>query len=617
MENKFYCIGDISFKLGTSIMLLATNDLANNEDLRRRAETVAEDLQRLITTASVPIFGIDTHGCISEWNMKVAHMTGLPEAKVLGIPLLNLIGAAASSKADAMIVRALAGEEPGTLEASLDPSSLPQAEGLKTKRAMLVMSAAPRKDKTGAVKGVTFVGYDLTEVAAFREAEERKVRFMAVVSHELRSPLHGIIGLMEHLCASEQAESKLRFLNLVKNCANRLLDLVVNIMEMASMVSKDPSGKAKRQQKLSRDPVELVRIVDEITMLVRNSTDKAGKPLIKKDVELINEVSELPIIEADAHKCTQVFYNIVTNACKFTKDGKIVISSRVDPDGKWVEVAVTDTGSGIAPASLERIFEPFEQEDNSNVRGYQGIGLGLAIAHEVVQRHGGHITVESELGVGTTFTVRLPAAMCEASLGSGDDEGSASFPASSTTPNPQDEVEASTADDVLPEVVPTAKPLLLSVDDDAVNQQVIQSALSDEYEVHEAMDGEQALDYLKNCHELPSAILLDIMMPGMSGHEVCRHVRQKMHIPPTKLPILMLSASNLSSSMIEALDSGSNGFVSKPFHKQVLRAHVRAAMNITKQIETEVESAWKADRKDFKSGSSDGDRGGSMRRRRV
>jgi len=595
-ENKFYCLGDVSFKVGTSVMLLATNDLANNEEMRRRAEATADDLRRLINTASVPIFGVDTKGFVNQWNMKTADLTGLPEALAMGLPLVKMLGESSQADAGAFIRNALEGKDIGTLETSIYPKGMAELEneeanGLVTKKAMLVLSASPTKDKQGGIKGVSLVGCDLTDVAAYREAEQRKVRFMAVVSHELRSPLHGIIGLMDHLCDTEKQEGRLRFMKLVKNCANRLLDLVVNIMEMASMVSSH-DGSAAPTKKLARDPVELSKILDEIVMLVKSSTDKGGNPLVKKSVQLVNDVQALPIIEADAHKCTQVFYNLVTNACKFTMQGTITLAGNVDPEGMWVEVSVTDTGKGIARGSLERIFQPFEQEDNSAIRGYQGIGLGLSIAHEVVRGHGGTIKVESELEVGTTFTVRLPVVMCLPMKANTEKAKSAaeqpSLLDSFAEPGPR-VVLGPEGPMVVPREIkvfdkPRApetarRPVILSADDDEVNQQVVTGILSD-YDVHIAMDGIEALAFLEKCEEPPDLMLLDIMMPNMSGYEVCKIVREKLGIGPAQMPILMLSASSMDSSIIEAYDSGANDYVSKPFDKQVLNAHVRAALRL-------------------------------------
>lgn len=127
-------------------------------------------------------------------------------------------------------------------------------------------------------------------------------------------------------------------------------------------------------------------------------------------VDLVNDLEKanLPIIEADVHRCTQVFYNLVMNALKFTMNGEVRITGRWSMETGEVEIHVTDTGIGISKAHLERVFEPFEQEDDSEARTFEGIGLGLSISREVVQRHGGRIRVTSEVTKGSTFTVVLP-----------------------------------------------------------------------------------------------------------------------------------------------------------------------------------------------------------------
>ncbi|CAE8604661.1 unnamed protein product [Polarella glacialis] len=591
-ENKFYCIGDASFKLLTSMMLLASHDLSNLGEMCHRAETIVDDFACLMETASVPIFGVDPQGCINQWNKKAADLTGLSKASALGMPLNKLLTSARRGELEAMIRMVLAGEEPDTLEISLNPLDFEEctSKGLQMKKAMLVLSAAPMMNKVGIMTGVTFMGYDLTEIAAFQEAEVRKNRFMAVVSHELRSPLHGIIGLVESLCNSEKDEVRAKKMRMVTNCATRLLDLVVNIMEMASSLDAQKSGTASKQ--LCRDPVELPKILDEIVTLIKSSTDKRGKSLVKPDVELIYNVKAMPIIEADAYKCTQVFYNIITNACKFTMKGTVTVSSQVDSDNKWVEVSMTDTGIGVASVSLERIFEPFEQEDSSDGRCQEGIGLGLSIAKEVVERHGGRIIVESELGVGTTFLVRLPVVMAADTRQS-----------RSQTPELETQVPNVLQGSVVPKSFagspsdtptandnPSRRPFVLSVDDDIVNQTVIQDVLKDKYDIHMAMDGHEALEYIKTCKVLPDVVLLDVMMPGISGIEVCRTVRQKLQMSEIMFPILMISASVMGTAIEEAFKAGCNDFVTKPLQKQVLMARIQSALNIKMQHVKEVAS---------------------------
>eukprot|EP00425_Heterocapsa_triquetra_P042193 CAMPEP_0195088488 /NCGR_PEP_ID=MMETSP0448-20130528/28045_1 /TAXON_ID=66468 /ORGANISM="Heterocapsa triquestra, Strain CCMP 448" /LENGTH=215 /DNA_ID=CAMNT_0040122143 /DNA_START=1 /DNA_END=645 /DNA_ORIENTATION=- len=215
------------------------------------------------------------------------------------------------------------------------------------------------------------------------------------------------------------------------------------------------------------------------------------------------------------------------------------------------------------------------------MRGYQGIGLGLSIAYEVVKRHGGNISVTSKVGVGTTFTVRMPTVM-EAEPIPVEEDPMPSTPAM-RRPEQQEDPKPSTPavhrpeqQDTItrdaqsmspqttksaPETTPERKPVILNVDDDQVNQEVIRRSLGDKYEVHVAMDGQEALDYLSECETLPDVVLLDVMMPGMTGFEVCKRVRQQMNIPETVLPILMLSATTQDAAIIEGFASGCNDYI--------------------------------------------------------
>jgi len=253
----------------------------------------------------------------------------------------------------------------------------------------------------GNILGVICIGQDITHI---KELEVKKSQFAATVTHELRSPLHGIIGLSDNLLANTQTGGARmqRSLLMINNCARRLLDLVTNIMDLSTLVQS-------KRMKLSRDPVHMAKIIDEVIMLTSCAVDKAGHPVQKSTVQLFNKVpTDLPIIEADAHRCTQMLYNLITNALKFTERGQVVVTAWSDDVKEFLTVAVRDTGIGIAPQKKDLIFRPFEQEDQSESRRFEGLGLGLSISREVARKHGGSLTVESEPGQGSTFFVSLP-----------------------------------------------------------------------------------------------------------------------------------------------------------------------------------------------------------------
>ena len=255
---------------------------------------------------------------------------------------------------------------------------------------------------------------------------------------------------------------------------------------------------------------------------------------------------------------------------------------------------------------FDNIFptEPFEQESNESKRSFGGIGLGLAITKEVVEAHGGKIAVQSTLGKGSTFTVSLPVTanaveLAESMTSHEDppetalstsrslasvrrdsyqyarrDSDSNSFPFTTGTRNSEDE-----------------RTVVLSVDDDIVNQEVIKSALSDRYQVHVAMNGFEALDYFTTRSKLPDIILLDVMMPGMDGFEVLKNIREEKKISPSTLPIIMLSAMEpIDKAIIQSLKTGANDYVSKPFDPDILKARVRTAVEMKRLRHIENES---------------------------
>ena len=247
------------------------------------------------------------------------------------------------------------------------------------------------------------VGQDVTELYSFQLVEERKAQMLSVVSHELRSPLNGIIGIAALIEKQVQNSSLKRQTQLITNCATRLVEYVQMMIDLSAL------RKNNAELKFKSDTVDISKLLDDVCDLLRMGIDKHGKPLAKDTVSFSCEYHDTPHpkMVCDALRLTQICTNVIGNALKFTENGFVRVSTAA-VDEKTIAIICQDTGKGIEKSALERIFEPFEQEDSSDTRAHGGIGLGLAITRELVRKLGGDVKVESTPGRGSTFTVLLP-----------------------------------------------------------------------------------------------------------------------------------------------------------------------------------------------------------------
>lgn len=428
------------------------------------------------------------------------------------------------------------------------------------------------------------------ELATERAARERldqldslKDAFLANSSHELRTPLHGIIGLVESLMdgtAGPLSQEAGRILSFIMLSAQRLTNLVNDILDF----SKLKHGDLRMQLR----PVNLSRIGDIIIALTAPLV--RGKPLV-----VSNDIPEnLPAVRADADRVQQILLNLVGNAIKFTPQGSISLQAR-ESDG-WLVVSVTDTGIGIAPEDQERIFESFEQLDSGSSRKQGGTGLGLSLCRQLVELHGGTISVDSTPGRGSSFLFTLPLA------GETDSSAeSATMPGAALSGHagvdwsdrqslarpvvPFAELENTVPESSLPASGPTGmdgsadRITILVVDDEPVNLELLDRQLrAAGYHVVQADNG---LDALIRCAEhKPDVILLDIMMPRMDGYELCQKLRENYH--SAMLPVIMLTAKNQVADLVEGLNAGANDYIAKPFTKKELLARIRTHLDLAR-----------------------------------
>jgi PAS domain S-box-containing protein len=363
-EQAVFTFSDSTVKLSCSAALAAmrhANALAEARRSRFQSDLIADDLQRMIKDSAAPIFAVDGSCRVTIWNDKIAALTGLGFDQVVGKEISDLL----SSECKDEVMTVFAARKGGRLGADrfhcdLKSRNCAEEEDKDGQDVVsLIMSASARRDAEGNIVGIVGIGQDTTEVTRIKAIEEKKDQLMAVVSHELKSPLHGIIGLTESLTQSEKSEHRKDQLKMVKSCANRLLDLVSNMMQMRRLRS-DEDRAVEGEGILRRDPVDVSSILAEVFMLVSNATDKAMRPILNPLVRLENKAPKnLPIIEGDSYKITQVFYNLLTNACKFCSSGSITVKVGLNGTKDMLEVAIVDTGVGVAADAVKRIFGEF------------------------------------------------------------------------------------------------------------------------------------------------------------------------------------------------------------------------------------------------------------------
>ena len=325
---------------------------------RKEAQAVAASLSSLIDEAAVPMFEVNLEMRVVGWNAWLVKMMGTSKSEALGTHLQELLSDSCAEEVQKVLVKVAGGLGDG----AKGPGSEHFEVVFQGVNLVLLMNAVPRKDATNKTVSVVCVGQDMTRS---KDVEEWKSSMMAVVSHELKSPLHGIIGLSQSLLESASnsgvtgsTAAARKALTMINNSAKKLLDIVTSIMDTSLLLNR----KSLVFANMAPDPVSLVNIMEDVIMLNRQAVDKRGVPLLRPGVTLVNRVKgPLPVIEGDAFRLTQLFYNLVSNALKFTQQGSVIVSCDADDIEELLIVYIKDTGVGIAPENLEAIFQPFDQ----------------------------------------------------------------------------------------------------------------------------------------------------------------------------------------------------------------------------------------------------------------
>ncbi|VEF48978.1 integral membrane sensor hybrid histidine kinase [Bacillus freudenreichii] len=407
-----------------------------------------------------------------------------------------------------------------------------------------------------------------------QEEDERKDQFLANTSHELRNPLHGIINIAESIAANNPKQS---YDQMKKN-----LELLITISRRMSLTLNDlidvtqlkEKGIPLKKQSLNVETV-VTGVLDMFTFMIEGKNIRFST----------NIPGPFPDILADEHRLIQILYNLIHNAVKFTNEG--VITIRVSEKDSWASIQVIDTGIGMDKETQKRIFLPYEQADSRTADG--GLGLGLSISKQLVDLHGGTLTVDSVPNHGSIFTFTLPLATVSESNSNietghiqAEQEIAAELAPTSTY------VDATKIDMNLSS---TDKPKILAIDDDPINLRVLCNILpSNKYDIVTVTSGQEALMNL-NKKEW-DLIIADVMMPTMSGYELTRQIREQHSI--SELPILLLTARNQIQDIVTSFLSGANDYISKPVNSLELKARVNSLTNLKQSINDrlQMEAAW-------------------------
>jgi PAS domain S-box-containing protein len=494
----------------------------------------------IIANAPDPVFVSDLQGKILQANDAVSQLLGFRRDEVVEQSLSRFISPEETREFTAALREVVA--RGVTRDARLNPRSA-SGEVIPT-----TLNASALRDAEGNVIGAIGILRDMRELDKAREAAEianrAKSQFLANMSHELRTPLNAII-LYTELLRDEATDRGLDVflpdLKKIHGAAKHLLALINDVLDL----SKIESGKIE----LVLETFDVAAMIGDVVTTIQPLAQKNANRL------LVHCPEDVGGMHADLTKVRQSLFNLLSNACKFTEGGTVRLEvAREGRAGGWLTFRVADTGIGMTPEHLGKLFQPFSQADPSATRRFGGTGLGLAITRHFCEAMGGDITVESQPGVGSAFTIRLPARVGEAKA----------------------EAPEAGGEKVEPPPAPPAGPAgprgdaVLVIEDNATAREAFQEFLTRRgFRAASAAGGEEGLRLARELR--PLAITLDAEMPGMDGWAVLAALKADPEL--AGIPVVLLTG--MADERDKALRLGAADFVAKPVDPPHLAAVLR------------------------------------------
>lgn len=522
--------------------IAARTDITERVAAEAQVQRHADLIEALFASIPLPVFLKDEKGRYMRANKEFCKETGLTEGELMG-----QMGADVS-----LLSRALS-DERDEQEILLGNKAISTQE-LRFVRENgevvdMQLTKAAIRSESGSVAGLVGVVVDLTDLKrAGREMQDAKLaaesanrlksEFLANMSHEIRTPMNGIIGMTDLALEMAEDESQREYLQVAKSSALGLLSILNDILDF----SKIEAGKMT----IEKIDFEMPKVLSEA---LRPMAIKASE----KGVELAFDMDpNFPrMVKSDPGRLRQVVLNLTSNAIKFTDSGEIVIKARARLEGSvaWVSISVSDSGVGIDPSKVNSIFDPFEQEDGTITRRFGGTGLGLTITRKLCEAMGGAIRVESQLGVGSVFTVDMPM-----DLSSDDGEQRREYAGSIEGLN------------------------IVSVDDNLTNSGIISRQLASMGAQCEAyLDPFEALERISENPGKFDAAILDRAMPGMDGFELAGKLVERMGGKAP--PLLILTSAGGPGDLEMCRQVGIGAYLLKPSSNAEISSAIRAAIN--------------------------------------